>query len=322
VRSLGFDELRALWRRTFRSSPPSAFTKDLVARFICWHLQEQALGGLDANCAKLLDGLARGDKGATDRPRRLKPGTVLVREYQGERHTVTVVPDGFLWRDSTYKSLTTIARAITGTAWSGPRFFGVQPNLGLRDPGEEPVTTRPRLRRDGPGIRSSRDSEKLGGAGLLGQLHHVALKSNARETSWSDADRERSCVSITAPHRHRGASRDFFDQSVPQELPDHLAGCAALQVSGKDNGAVLPPRGSRQQHELGISECHGIILVRLATASRAVTTEAPQQGLQPAGQIPGAPRALYKAPTVTLCLQRKSSTLYKKIWLCRLPSPL
>jgi hypothetical protein len=122
VRSLGFDELRALWRRTFRSSPPSAFTKDLVARFICWHLQEQALGGLDANSAKLLDGLASGDKGAADRPRRLKPGTVLVREYQGERHTVTVVADGFLWGDSTYRSLTTIARAIAGTAWSGPRF--------------------------------------------------------------------------------------------------------------------------------------------------------------------------------------------------------
>ena len=49
VRSLGFDELRALWRRTFRSSPPSAFTKDLVARFICRHLQEQAFGGLDPN---------------------------------------------------------------------------------------------------------------------------------------------------------------------------------------------------------------------------------------------------------------------------------
>jgi DNA invertase Pin-like site-specific DNA recombinase len=65
-----------------------------------------------------------------------------MREYQGERHTVTVVPDGFLWRDSTYKSLTTIARAITGTAWSGPRFFGVQPNLGLRDLDEEPVTTQ------------------------------------------------------------------------------------------------------------------------------------------------------------------------------------
>ena len=61
---------------------------------------------------------------------------------------------------------TTIARAITGTAWSGPRFFGVQPNLGLRDPGEEPVTTRlepskPRLRRGGSGILSPRDPEKV-----------------------------------------------------------------------------------------------------------------------------------------------------------------
>jgi len=165
VRSLGFDELRALWRRTFRSSPPSAFTKDLVARFICWHLQE-ALGGLDPSAMKLLDSLAHGDKRGAERARRLKAGTVLVREHQGERHTVTVVPDGFLWRDSTYKSLTIIARAITGTAWSGPRFFGVQPNLGLRDPGEEPVTTRlkpsePRLRRGGPGILSSRDPEKV-----------------------------------------------------------------------------------------------------------------------------------------------------------------
>ena len=62
VRSLGLDELRTLWRTTFRSSPPPAFTKDLIARFICWHIQEQALGGLDPETAKLLDRLARGDK--------------------------------------------------------------------------------------------------------------------------------------------------------------------------------------------------------------------------------------------------------------------
>jgi len=151
---------------TLRSSPPSVLSKDLVARFICWHLQEQALGGLDPSAMKLLDGLAHGDTRRAERARRLKAGTVLVREYQGERHTVTVVPDGFLWRDSTYKSLTTIARAITGTAWSGPRFFGVQPNLGLRDLDEEPVTTqlkpsKSRLRRGGPGILSSRDPEKV-----------------------------------------------------------------------------------------------------------------------------------------------------------------
>ena len=105
IRSLGLDELRMLWRTTLRSSPPPAFTKDLMARFICWHIQEQALGGLDPDTTKLLDGLARGDKPGADRPRRLKPGTVLVREYQGERHTVTVVPGGYVWRDATYASL-------------------------------------------------------------------------------------------------------------------------------------------------------------------------------------------------------------------------
>ena len=99
VRSLGLDALRTLWRVTFRSSPPPAFTKDLTARFLCWHTQERAQGGLDPETAKHLDGLARGDKRGADRPRRLKPGTVLLREYQGERHTVTVVPNGSLARD-------------------------------------------------------------------------------------------------------------------------------------------------------------------------------------------------------------------------------
>jgi hypothetical protein len=126
VRSLGLDALRTLWRVTFRSSPPPAFSKDLMARFLCWHIQEQAQGGLDPETAKHLDSLARGGKPGADRPRRLKPGTVLLREYQGERHIVTVVPNGYLWRETAYASLSTIARAITGTAWSGPRFFGLR----------------------------------------------------------------------------------------------------------------------------------------------------------------------------------------------------
>jgi hypothetical protein len=75
VRSLGLDELRTLWRVTFRSSPPSAFSKDFMARFLCWHIQERAQGGLDPETAKHLDGLARGGKPGADRPRRLKPGT-------------------------------------------------------------------------------------------------------------------------------------------------------------------------------------------------------------------------------------------------------
>jgi len=59
---------------------------------------------------------------------------VLVREYQGERHSVTVVPGGYVWRESTYASLSTIARAITSTAWNGPRFFGLRTR---RDESEE-----------------------------------------------------------------------------------------------------------------------------------------------------------------------------------------
>ena len=147
IRSLGLDDLRVLWRTTFRSSPPQGFTKDLVVRFICWHIQEQAFGGLDPATAKVLDGLARGNK-VPDR--RLKAGTVLVREYQGERHTVTVVPNGYVWREGSYASLSTIARAITGTAWNGPRFFG------LRTRSDEPKHRHAAMAERAPRTRSGR----------------------------------------------------------------------------------------------------------------------------------------------------------------------
>jgi hypothetical protein len=124
VRSRGLDALRTLWRTAFRS-PPSAFGKDILARFLCWHIQEQAFGELDSEIEKHLGGLARGDRSRADRLRRLKPGTVLLREYQGERHTVIVVANGYVWREAIYASLSTIARAITG---------GAAANLRLRQP--------------------------------------------------------------------------------------------------------------------------------------------------------------------------------------------
>jgi Protein of unknown function (DUF2924) len=159
IRSLGLDELRTLWRATLRSSLPPALSKGLVARFLCWRIQEQALGGLDADIAKLLDNLARGNKRGADGSRRLKPGTVLVREYQGERHTVTVVPGGYVWREATYASLSTVARAITGTPWSGPRFFGLRAGANRLDiEARSAVTDAVRSRRRGG--RDSR-SEKV-----------------------------------------------------------------------------------------------------------------------------------------------------------------
>src|SRR5712672_2092890 len=124
IRSLGIVALRARWRLMFGAMPPPGLTKDIIGRMIAYRIQEEAFGGLDRETIKLLDRLARGKP--DELSRRLKAGTVLIREYQGERHTVTVVPDGFVWQETTYSSLSTIARAITGTAWNGPRFFGLR----------------------------------------------------------------------------------------------------------------------------------------------------------------------------------------------------
>jgi hypothetical protein len=127
LRSLAIDALRRHWRVIFGRRPPADLSKDLLGRMIAYRLQERTFGGLDRESLKFLDGLAR----HSGSPRRqLKPGTVLVRDYHGQRHIVTVAPDGFDWQGTTYSSLSAIARAITGTAWSGPRFFALAPRNG------------------------------------------------------------------------------------------------------------------------------------------------------------------------------------------------
>jgi hypothetical protein len=125
LRSLALDVLRRRWRAVFGRTPPKALRKDLLGRMIAWRLQERAFGGLDRESLGFLDAFTRHDGSPR---RRLKPGTVLVRDYHGQRHTVTVAADGFEWQGRTYASLSAIARAITGTAWSGPRFFALRLN--------------------------------------------------------------------------------------------------------------------------------------------------------------------------------------------------
>src|SRR5260370_15756767 len=98
---------------------------------IAYRLQERAFGGLDRESLRFLDGLAR--HGGSPR-RRLKPGTVLVRDYQGQRHTVTVVSNGFDWQGATYPSLSAIARAITSTPRSGSWFLPLAPRNGAPAP--------------------------------------------------------------------------------------------------------------------------------------------------------------------------------------------
>jgi hypothetical protein len=130
IRSLPKDRLRALWRQTFKSPPPSALGKDMLGRMISYHIQKEALGGLNRASLRLLDDIGRGRPEVETERRRLKPGTVLVREYQGERHSVVVASDGFVWREEIYTSLSTIARLVTGTNWSGPKFFGLRSSSG------------------------------------------------------------------------------------------------------------------------------------------------------------------------------------------------
>jgi hypothetical protein len=136
IQSLRPEEVRALWHDTFGREVPKALTRDLVVRTLCWHIQEKAFGGHSSATLKLLASYARG-RPARDRLRWLKPGTELIREYQGERHTVVITGGGFQWRGQDYPSLTAIARAITGANWNGPRFFGLREDGNRRPMGAD-----------------------------------------------------------------------------------------------------------------------------------------------------------------------------------------
>ncbi|MEO6248517.1 MAG: DUF2924 domain-containing protein [Sphingomicrobium sp.] len=111
--------------RIHRTAPPTAFTADLLTRGIAYRQQELAHGRLAIEHRRELDRLAGGGKpkgrSATGV---LRPGNRLVRRWRGITFTVAVVENGFLYDDQKYRSLSEIARVITGTRWSGPRFFG------------------------------------------------------------------------------------------------------------------------------------------------------------------------------------------------------
>ena len=118
---LGLHGLRDAWPRRF-GVPPRTRSADLLRRMLAWKLQEEAYGGLDAETVRLL-----AKKTTVERGPQLGAGARLVREWKGERHEVEVVDEEtVLYRGATYASLSEAARAITGTRWNGPRFFGLR----------------------------------------------------------------------------------------------------------------------------------------------------------------------------------------------------
>ncbi len=122
--------LRALWQDIFGKPAPLHAQRELLINCLTYRLQEQASGGLRAatrrQLIKLAQDLAAGTAPVLLDTSRIKPGTRLVREWQGNTHEVLVVENGFRYRDQQYGSLSEIARLITGTRWSGPVFFGLK----------------------------------------------------------------------------------------------------------------------------------------------------------------------------------------------------
>jgi len=124
-------ELRELWQREFAVKAPPSLGRDILALGIAYVRQERRYGGLPKPVTRELDRLLsrvlrESDVCDNDTMPLPRAGTVLVREWRGVTHHVTIVEDGFLWNGTRHRSLSTIARAITGTNWNGPRFFGMR----------------------------------------------------------------------------------------------------------------------------------------------------------------------------------------------------
>ena len=126
----GIDELRERWKAMFGKAPSRDISRSFLTRAIAYRLQEKAFGGLKPSTQRLLaefayDG-ANGSAFAAAPSRIVQPGAVLVREWRGISHQVSVLEKGFSFRGKRYRSLSEVAREITGTRWSGPLFFGLK----------------------------------------------------------------------------------------------------------------------------------------------------------------------------------------------------
>jgi hypothetical protein len=123
--------LKAMWRDLFETEPPPYNRRFLESR-LAYRIQELAYGGLKKETIERLEALGEQLDGGDSAKRRARlndrpiAGTRLIREWQGVEHCVTVLRDGFEWQGRPYKSLSAVARAITGTRWNGLIFFAIK----------------------------------------------------------------------------------------------------------------------------------------------------------------------------------------------------
>ncbi len=123
-------DVKARFEALYKRPPPPRMRREMLIRAVAHRIQENAAGGPDRSLKARLDRLAvelgRNGRVSVKKPWSIKPGTKFLREWDGVTHEVTATGDGFLFKGDTYRSLSQVAREITGTRWSGPRFFGLK----------------------------------------------------------------------------------------------------------------------------------------------------------------------------------------------------
>jgi len=125
------DALCRQWRECFRNPAPVGVRREILVRILAYRIQEQAYGGLSTQSRRRLDEMAAAmstgnPKAAISNMVSAKPGTQLIRSWKGKTHMVTIEESGYQYEGHQYRSLSVIARHITGTQWSGPLFFGLK----------------------------------------------------------------------------------------------------------------------------------------------------------------------------------------------------
>ena len=133
LKSLDVDQLRARWKILYETQAPTRFSRDLLMRAVAYRMQERVLGGLKPATRRLFERVsqdARARRPIRVAPvRKLAPGALLIRQWGGAKHQVTVLEGGVMFRGKLYRSLSAVARVITGNRWSGPLFFGLKTRL-------------------------------------------------------------------------------------------------------------------------------------------------------------------------------------------------
>ncbi len=130
LKSCSIAELKQQWSTLYKSEPPLRISHELLTRGVAYRIQEQVHGGLKSSTRRLLMRLANDAR--SGRPLRFEPaapapaGTVLMREWHGVTHEVRVLDCGVLYKRKRYRSLTEVAKVITGAHWNGPQFFGLR----------------------------------------------------------------------------------------------------------------------------------------------------------------------------------------------------